>query len=1002
MAAATAAGTSVVGAAGLYHYNRKNFLYDRKLRQEVEHNVIDFRVMQVELWREDIRDIIDLTTVKMDTYLILNTVQLGMCVMSFCEGRLSASTPRWLIVAHTLSTAGCFMYLLMSVWFSMHASVTAKSYKVRLLTHFVRLPIPTWSQLEACRTYASKFEAVEPRQMFRVPFLQGTQQSVLERGGVGQQQTLLAQSRGRSSSNMFSRLSRLFTRAESRQRLESSDDLANEADATAATDVWGLEASGSRLPELGGQSRIDPSSMRHFQLVHEATQYWQSYDGFARASMSLGTNHLALMQCDYVIAYVLVASHNLIVAYLVIGLFVTAMVLLILLDMSLTAMEFRVCVVLVALGPILALVACTVPMMHTSGLEVELSLMPFIVTAMYVTHALWLMFLLHICKVSENKGGALLPRGFRSVMYIDIFGWISQVSRRRRQRLAGAMLETGEEEEEGPIDHGENADLVLEFGSATCGGIHACERPPPKANLQKQRDGPALQSIQYNEYGQPVPFRPESLPGAAQPPESIEVNAEDFAPTTFVPAPSGTVAGSADPSFGRPGFGPWRIFWCGTVALILLWLLSGFATVLEISGWRYLKVEPILDTRFHRRVDEEHERDHWAKPTLSEGHLVSTGWPHTRVRPRRLTCGGPLGVDGGAWAIAATRSSMFAAQLPPDSVFNVKASPVVAPDERAGSRSNSSAGTREVAPQRVYFKETPICQDVEGHIVQDVAIHCNGNGAGTGSASPCHALVLHDRGEHLTPCAIHDGSSQGNSSRHSRAARAHKLASSSLSNLVAEWLQESASAEEVTSFAIGHASCHGNASCAYVQTTGRKIVELQAEHGAAKGGSWFPTRVLEKRGPAPLFETLGDPSALLSVAGNNGEYLMALHADKKVLEFISLKDRVNLSDVTTMNATGGGVRSAGRHWQLPPERLWATACSVGDNLYLLEDAASPQLWRFPLPAALRGGEGDSAKKTQAALLGVDAAAASMEASPPSSARERPAIRRLRHTSLRPA
>eukprot|EP00429_Kryptoperidinium_foliaceum_P061785 CAMPEP_0176100330 /NCGR_PEP_ID=MMETSP0120_2-20121206/50319_1 /TAXON_ID=160619 /ORGANISM="Kryptoperidinium foliaceum, Strain CCMP 1326" /LENGTH=177 /DNA_ID=CAMNT_0017434371 /DNA_START=84 /DNA_END=614 /DNA_ORIENTATION=- len=171
-ATAAAAATGSTGIS-LFEYNRENFLYDRKMRQETEYQIMDFRIKQAELWREDVKDIIGLTSVKMDTYLIVNAVQLGFCVMAFCEGRIAAGTPTWLIGCHTLCLGGAFMYLLMSVWLSMHASVTAKAYEVRLLTQHVRLPVPTWAQLEGARTYGSTFEKVNTRQMFRMPFAMG-------------------------------------------------------------------------------------------------------------------------------------------------------------------------------------------------------------------------------------------------------------------------------------------------------------------------------------------------------------------------------------------------------------------------------------------------------------------------------------------------------------------------------------------------------------------------------------------------------------------------------------------------------------------------------------------------------------------------------------------------------------------------------------------------------------------------------------------------------------
>merc|ERR1719379_521842 len=66
----------------------------------------------------------------------------------------------------------------MALWLAIHASVAARGYEVRLLTQHVRLPVPSWVQLEGARTYASAFESVESKQMFRLPFAQGTQESV--------------------------------------------------------------------------------------------------------------------------------------------------------------------------------------------------------------------------------------------------------------------------------------------------------------------------------------------------------------------------------------------------------------------------------------------------------------------------------------------------------------------------------------------------------------------------------------------------------------------------------------------------------------------------------------------------------------------------------------------------------------------------------------------------------------------------------------------------------
>eukprot|EP00418_Pyrodinium_bahamense_P040430 CAMPEP_0179194862 /NCGR_PEP_ID=MMETSP0796-20121207/96858_1 /TAXON_ID=73915 /ORGANISM="Pyrodinium bahamense, Strain pbaha01" /LENGTH=168 /DNA_ID=CAMNT_0020899205 /DNA_START=71 /DNA_END=573 /DNA_ORIENTATION=- len=166
---AAAAGTAAAAAAAgksLFGYNRENFMEDREQRLKMELAVRKFRVVQAELWREDVRSFISLTEKKMSIYLLVNVLMLGFTLNLWCEGRLpEGTTPEWLVMGNQIAIAGAFCFLLLTVWLAMHASVAAPK--------LVRLPVPTWQELEACRTYASAFEKVEPKQMFRIPFLSG-------------------------------------------------------------------------------------------------------------------------------------------------------------------------------------------------------------------------------------------------------------------------------------------------------------------------------------------------------------------------------------------------------------------------------------------------------------------------------------------------------------------------------------------------------------------------------------------------------------------------------------------------------------------------------------------------------------------------------------------------------------------------------------------------------------------------------------------------------------
>merc|ERR1719253_1997577 len=152
-----AAAVASAGAAGTFGYNRDNFQHDREQRRRASVKVMSWRVEQAKLWRQDVRDLISLTEYKMHLYLVVNVLVLGFTIFLYTEGRLPAGTPQWLMLGNIVSIGTAFMFLLLSIWMAMHAAISAQSYEARLLTQMVRLPIPTWEEFEATRTYGSEF-----------------------------------------------------------------------------------------------------------------------------------------------------------------------------------------------------------------------------------------------------------------------------------------------------------------------------------------------------------------------------------------------------------------------------------------------------------------------------------------------------------------------------------------------------------------------------------------------------------------------------------------------------------------------------------------------------------------------------------------------------------------------------------------------------------------------------------------------------------------------------
>jgi len=386
-----AAAGAAAGAHALWNYNRDNFLFDRKMRAENEYKILEWRSTQAELWRDDIRDIIGLTEKKMDNYLIVATLQLGMSVALFTEGRLEPGTPPWLLHFYMLTLGAAFMYLLMAVWFAMHASIVATCSSVRLLTQFVRLPVPTWEQIEGMRTYASTYETLEAGHMLRVPF---TGKPVPPSGTEG----ALA-----SSSSSLP--------AGPKQRRPSEP-----------IDPWGLEMHGASR-ELYELQESPAALRRHVELAKKAARQYQCFDAFARVAMSFGTNQLLMAIGYYCLGYVAVQDGAPWPAWCIVCIMTAIAIALVHLDFSLTRKEQLLAQVLNFTGP--AAASAVTVAWALRGVEAE-PLMLTLLPVAYASHGLWLLFALVCCGMELQPNGSILPLKFRAVLYLDVFGWLSK------------------------------------------------------------------------------------------------------------------------------------------------------------------------------------------------------------------------------------------------------------------------------------------------------------------------------------------------------------------------------------------------------------------------------------------------------------------------------------------------------------------------------------------------------------------------------------------------
>jgi hypothetical protein len=333
---------SVFGAMkGLFEYNRENFIFDRTQNQERVYQIQKMRVSQVKLYREDLRELFALTIRKMDTYLIFNALLLLFTGGLFYEGRLPQGTPAWLLWLWTMSLGSAFLFLSLSIWFAIHASITAQTFQVRLLTQWLRLPIPSAEDIHAVSGAATDFEQGRPGTMLRVP-------------GVN-------------------------NKKDNFNCTEKYPDVPN---------------------ELLQSELVEDYTMfvEHFYLFRDLQKHWQGFDGYSRINMVVGTNMLSSAFSYMSLAYFLMSFKNwggLSLPFILTGFQIIHMKINL---RNLSRTELVTMVVLIVLPVLLASVAGVQSVLSKNTMYAD-----FLSPVIYAACGGWIIFL--ILMGSEDDGG---------------------------------------------------------------------------------------------------------------------------------------------------------------------------------------------------------------------------------------------------------------------------------------------------------------------------------------------------------------------------------------------------------------------------------------------------------------------------------------------------------------------------------------------------------------------------------------------------------------------
>eukprot|EP00930_Biecheleria_cincta_P058619 TRINITY_DN44426_c0_g1_i1.p1 TRINITY_DN44426_c0_g1~~TRINITY_DN44426_c0_g1_i1.p1 ORF type:complete len:971 (-),score=166.17 TRINITY_DN44426_c0_g1_i1:130-3042(-) len=374
---------AAVAAAGLYGYNRENFMFDAGILQERTYFGQEMKVKRWELYREDIHDLTELTVSKMDVYIVVLVLELLFGMMLFTEGMPKPNlTPEWMHWLFASSSATAVLYLVLSTWLAMHASISAHSYGVRMLTTFVRLPIPSTKQIHAASAKATDFEGANVvNDMLRIPYLQ---QRTTETEDT---MTRTWRSEGRTS--------------------EQREQFMKQADAPVVDDV-------AKAP--------------HIQKWRELQVHWQAYDAYCRVCMAMGTNQILHAMCYYCLGVMLAELRmSGFAAFCCIVVFSYSAFLILRLDL-LVRQRTLVLVGALQIAAPLATCVCLWGAKVGDNLGSIPAQLEKLVPLAFVLNMLWILEVIYLARGVDDNGSAnavLLPSKFRSVLYLDVFGWLS-------------------------------------------------------------------------------------------------------------------------------------------------------------------------------------------------------------------------------------------------------------------------------------------------------------------------------------------------------------------------------------------------------------------------------------------------------------------------------------------------------------------------------------------------------------------------------------------------
>ncbi|CAJ1365905.1 unnamed protein product [Effrenium voratum] len=432
--------------------------------------------MKLELWnlfREDVRDLFELTTSNMNTYMVVGSL-LVTCIIGFIFVGYQEfpMEPPWLLLIWNNTVFSAITFGILSVWLATHGSSSSNSAATKILTQAVRPPVPGLAEVRAAMRQQEQYEKSGVKNFFMPPAivpgakLGGLQEAESPRGSSAQQkrEEIMAEASKRQLEKSeaavkdwkaaSSKRKQFAERTETRMTAAKLDTIEKDGSTEAANWLEGGAHATDDISQLlatvdGGPGK-SAAQYSHFWMLRKVQRGYACFDAYARISLTVSAQQMMLVGAYYAIGLFMTKTdgwpaptQNAATGWLSSATAAFAGAILYKLDLYVVKKQRRIVDAAIFCAPMMLTLAVHLAVIRDNNGRVGLrpcdqsipAWMPWNLALLACAlHLWWITILLKVSCPLKSRAG--LPMSYRSSIYLDVFGWHSK---RFRQNAASSL-----------------------------------------------------------------------------------------------------------------------------------------------------------------------------------------------------------------------------------------------------------------------------------------------------------------------------------------------------------------------------------------------------------------------------------------------------------------------------------------------------------------------------------------------------------------------------------